>query len=267
MRPVVDAPDPGAGDVRVDLRRRDVGVAEHHLDGAEVGVVVDEMGREGVAEDVRRDGRGREAGLPRGRLQREEDGLARDGLSARAREDPAARGAPLSPARGSPPGSAPPSGPRTPRPGRPAPSSPCRGRRRSRPRDGGSRPEGSRAPRPGGRRRRGARTSPGPGGRAASPRPGRRGAAGPPRRKELREDGPAARVRELRGRVLLHDPFSREEPVEAAEGRRRPRQAARGGALRPLLAEPGRRPRPGRRRRSTGGVRPEKAPNAERSRR
>lgn len=36
-------------DVRVDLGGGDVGVAEHFLDGAEVGAVVQEMGGEGVA--------------------------------------------------------------------------------------------------------------------------------------------------------------------------------------------------------------------------
>jgi len=42
-------------DVGVDLSGGDVGVAEHFLDGAEVGTVVEEMGRKGVAEHVRGD--------------------------------------------------------------------------------------------------------------------------------------------------------------------------------------------------------------------
>src|SRR4029079_19703570 len=40
--------------VRIDLRRRDVRVPEHLLDGAEVGAAFEEMGGEGVAEGVRR---------------------------------------------------------------------------------------------------------------------------------------------------------------------------------------------------------------------
>jgi hypothetical protein len=44
------------GDVGVDLGRVDGGVAEELLDGADVGAVAEEVGREGVAERVRRDG-------------------------------------------------------------------------------------------------------------------------------------------------------------------------------------------------------------------
>src|SRR6478752_5120798 len=40
-------------DVCIDLGRRDVRVAEHLLDGAEVGAAFEEMGGEGVAEGVR----------------------------------------------------------------------------------------------------------------------------------------------------------------------------------------------------------------------
>ena len=46
---------PLARDVRVDLRGRDVRVAEQHLHHAQVGAVVDEMRGEGVAQDVRRE--------------------------------------------------------------------------------------------------------------------------------------------------------------------------------------------------------------------
>ncbi len=46
----------------VDLRRRDVGMAEHRLDGAQVGAALEEMAREGVAQRVRRD---RARGCPR----------------------------------------------------------------------------------------------------------------------------------------------------------------------------------------------------------
>jgi hypothetical protein len=40
--------------VRVDRRRRDVGVAQQELDDAQVGAVVQEVRREGVAQHVRR---------------------------------------------------------------------------------------------------------------------------------------------------------------------------------------------------------------------
>src|SRR4051812_20833735 len=41
----------------VDLRRGDIRVAEHRLDAAQVGAAVEEMRREGMAQDVRRDAR------------------------------------------------------------------------------------------------------------------------------------------------------------------------------------------------------------------
>ena len=44
------------GDVGIDLRRRDIGVAEEELDGAEVGAVAQEISGEAVAESVRGDG-------------------------------------------------------------------------------------------------------------------------------------------------------------------------------------------------------------------
>lgn len=43
------------GDVGVDLGGGDVGVAEHGLDGADVGAVHEEVGSETVAEGVRGD--------------------------------------------------------------------------------------------------------------------------------------------------------------------------------------------------------------------
>ena len=45
----------GVGDVGVDLGGGDVGVAEHGLDGADVGAVHEEVGGEAVAEGVRGD--------------------------------------------------------------------------------------------------------------------------------------------------------------------------------------------------------------------
>src|SRR3954470_4079842 len=50
---VVDAPQASLEDVRVNLRRGQVGVPQHHLDGAQVGAAIEEMGGEGMADDVR----------------------------------------------------------------------------------------------------------------------------------------------------------------------------------------------------------------------
>src|SRR5262245_14034756 len=47
--------DTRATDLRVDLSRRDVGVSEHRLDGAQIGAALDEVGRERVTQLVRRD--------------------------------------------------------------------------------------------------------------------------------------------------------------------------------------------------------------------
>src|SRR5881394_4082771 len=51
----VELLEPLARDVRVDLRGRDVGVAEQELHHAKVGAVVDEVRREGMAQHVRRE--------------------------------------------------------------------------------------------------------------------------------------------------------------------------------------------------------------------
>ena len=42
-----------AGDVRVDLRRRNVGVAQHLLNGANVGIILHQMRRKRVPQRVR----------------------------------------------------------------------------------------------------------------------------------------------------------------------------------------------------------------------
>lgn len=52
---LVDFFEMGVGDVGVDLSGGDVGVAEHGLDGTEVGAVHKEVGGEAVAEGVGRD--------------------------------------------------------------------------------------------------------------------------------------------------------------------------------------------------------------------
>ena len=51
----VDGAQVTARQVGVDLGGADVGVAEHRLHGAEVGAALDEVGRERVAQLVRRD--------------------------------------------------------------------------------------------------------------------------------------------------------------------------------------------------------------------
>src|SRR6266446_10587236 len=54
--------EPLAEHMGIDLRRRDIGVAEHLLDAAQIGAVVEEMAGEGVAQHVRRDAPGIDAG-------------------------------------------------------------------------------------------------------------------------------------------------------------------------------------------------------------
>ena len=51
------------GYVRVELGRREVGVAEHLLDAAQVGAALEQVGRERVAQQVRVDALGLEPGL------------------------------------------------------------------------------------------------------------------------------------------------------------------------------------------------------------
>src|SRR5258705_5292611 len=53
MKTVVDRSHPLLKHVRVDLRRREIGVAEHHLDGPEIGAAVEQVGRKGMAQHVR----------------------------------------------------------------------------------------------------------------------------------------------------------------------------------------------------------------------
>ena len=51
-----DFRQPRFGDVRINLRGGEIAVAEQHLHHAQVGAVIDEMGRKGMAQGVRRDG-------------------------------------------------------------------------------------------------------------------------------------------------------------------------------------------------------------------
>ena len=56
-------------DVRVDRRRRDVGVAEQQLHDAQVRAVIEQMRRERVPQHVRRQARRRNPGFHRVALQ------------------------------------------------------------------------------------------------------------------------------------------------------------------------------------------------------
>ena len=55
MRFVVDILELLADKVRIDLRRGDVRMAEHFLNGVDIGAVFQQMRREGMAQRVRRD--------------------------------------------------------------------------------------------------------------------------------------------------------------------------------------------------------------------
>ena len=46
---------PPATDVRVDLGRREIGVPEHGLNRAEIGTALEQIGRERMPQDMRRD--------------------------------------------------------------------------------------------------------------------------------------------------------------------------------------------------------------------
>src|SRR5690348_15300564 len=63
MRSEVQLPTASIGYVRVELGRREIGVAEHLLDGAEVRAALEQVRRERVAQQVRVDARRVEAGL------------------------------------------------------------------------------------------------------------------------------------------------------------------------------------------------------------
>ncbi len=62
MKPIVHSTQPRLEDVRVDLRRREIRVAQHHLDGSQVGTAVEQMSGERVTDDMRAE-RFREPGL------------------------------------------------------------------------------------------------------------------------------------------------------------------------------------------------------------
>ena len=65
------------GDVGIDLRGGDVGVAKHLLQGAQIGAAIQQVRGKGVAQNVRRDARRIDPGLDRGVLQELDEALAR----------------------------------------------------------------------------------------------------------------------------------------------------------------------------------------------
>ena len=78
-------PQPLLDDMGVDLRGRDVGVAEELLHRAQIRAVLQEMAGEGMTEHVRRDARRLDAGGERQRLQLLAEALPRQMLSAASR--------------------------------------------------------------------------------------------------------------------------------------------------------------------------------------
>src|SRR5262245_55932353 len=83
-------------DVGIDLRRRDVGMAEELLHRAQIGATLQEVAGKGVAENVRRDARGFD---PRGeseRLQFLSKALAGEMLASARRKEPDRGAAPFS---------------------------------------------------------------------------------------------------------------------------------------------------------------------------
>ena len=62
VRLEVQLPAAPVGYVRIQLRRGEVGVSEHLLDTAQIRAALQQMGREGVAEEVRVDAAGLEPG-------------------------------------------------------------------------------------------------------------------------------------------------------------------------------------------------------------
>src|ERR1700730_6777664 len=87
MRAEVQLATSTVGYVRVQLGRREIGVAEHLLDAAEVRAALEQGGRERMAQQVRVHTRGLEAGvLGEGAQQQERPG-AGEPPAARVREE------------------------------------------------------------------------------------------------------------------------------------------------------------------------------------
>ena len=90
MRGLDQPAQPLALDMGIDLRRRDVGVAEHLLHAAQIGAAVEQMAGEGMAQHVRRQPRRVEPGFQRQLLEQLAAALPRQvALAAARREQPA----------------------------------------------------------------------------------------------------------------------------------------------------------------------------------
>ncbi len=91
---VIDRPHPLFEHVRVDLRRREIRVAEHHLDRAQIGAALEQVRRKRMPQHVRAE-RAATARLPRVALQDLPEPDARQAGPAAARVDEQPRALPL----------------------------------------------------------------------------------------------------------------------------------------------------------------------------
>src|SRR4051812_22356392 len=89
----VDVAPPAVGDMRVQLGRAEVGVAEHLLNAAEVGAALEQGGGERMAQQVRVDALGLEARAA-GEAAQDQEG-ARAGERAALRVEEELRSVPL----------------------------------------------------------------------------------------------------------------------------------------------------------------------------
>jgi len=86
MKPVIQGPQPGLVDMGIDLRGRDVRVAQHGLYRPQISPVVQKVGGEGVAQHVGTHGAGADPGLDGVRLQQPPEVLPGDGFTEPAHE-------------------------------------------------------------------------------------------------------------------------------------------------------------------------------------
>src|SRR5207247_3804482 len=82
---IVDGSEPGRQHMRVNLRRRQIGVAEHQLNRAQVGAPLEQVGRKRMAEDVWAD-RARQVRPPRVPLENLPEADAAERTAARVEE-------------------------------------------------------------------------------------------------------------------------------------------------------------------------------------
>ena len=87
VRLEVQLAPPPVGHVRVQLGRREIGVAEHLLHGAEIGAAFEQVRRERVAQEVRMDAARLESRLLGELAQDEEDAGPRERPAARVEEE------------------------------------------------------------------------------------------------------------------------------------------------------------------------------------